>query len=338
MVRFIFTSFLLIALCPCTLKAQVTGAPVAGPYDNRYDDLSDRLTIRTFLSRKIIGYQVGIRRKPDEAEYSPNDATSVGIGFAYKFLGLNANFRLPLLNNDNDVYGETKSLDLASYIYLRKFVVDVFAQIYKGHYLSDNDLIASRIRTKPYALRPDLQTQFYGVNGHYVFNHKRFSYRASFLQNEWQRQSAGSFLAGLNIHHIRVKGDSTIIPSELTSGEPSFDKTSVSSVGLDGGYAHTFVWNEHWFATLALMAGIGGHNTQFSMDGTDAIQSTFGLHLNSTIRLAVGYNSEKWFAGLLYVNFLSRNYAEWNGMDLWQQTANGIYRFVLARRLVVSRP
>jgi hypothetical protein len=310
--------------------------------DNEYiTDLSDQLTLRVLASRKIIGYQVGRQGRSDEAEYSPNDATSIGLGFTYRFVGLNANFKLPFLNNDDEVYGNTKSLDLASYLYLRKFTVDLFVQVYKGHYLSDNDLIASRILDRPYALRADLQTQFYGVNGHYIFNHERFSYRAAFLQNEWQRRSAGSFLAGVNLHHTRVKADSAILPPEFFSNADNptanFNKSGVFSIGVDGGYAHTFVWAEHWFATLALMAGAGANNTNFSSEDDDRNHSDFGLHLNGTLRVAAGYNSEKWFAGVHYVNFLNRNYAGLEGADLWQQTANGLYRLVIARRLNIAR-
>src|SRR5690606_40467544 len=53
------------------------------------------------------------------------------------------------------------------------------AQVYKGHYLSDNDLLDSRPSAGPFVIRPDLQTQHYGLNTHYVFNHRRFSYRRS---------------------------------------------------------------------------------------------------------------------------------------------------------------
>jgi len=307
--------------------------------DNGYiSDFSDKLTLRTFVSRKIIGYQVGRRGAKHEAEYSPNDATTVGLGFSYRFLGLNANFSLPFLNADDAVYGRTKSLDLASYAYLRKFTVDLFVQIYKGHYMSDPDLLASRPLHTRYLLRPDLQTQFYGFNGHYIFNHRRFSYRASFLQNEWQRRSAGSLLAGLNMHYVRVKADSSIVPPEFNNGKSElplhFTKTGIFSLGVDAGYAHTFVFREHWFATLALMAGAGGNNTSFTND-SNSVSSDFQLHLNGTIRLATGYNSEKWFAGLYYVNFLNRNYATPDGAHLWQQTQNGLYRLVVARRVNV---
>jgi len=310
----------------------------ASPTDPAYlTDLSSQLTLRTFVSRKIIGYQVGKQGQTHEAEYSPNDVTSIGVGFTYKALGLNVNFRIPGLNNDDDKYGKTKSLDLASYLYLRKFTIDAFAQIYEGHFLSDNDFVSARLSDKPYLVRPDLKTSFFGLNAHYIFNHTRFSYRAPFLQNEWQRQSAGSFLAGVNLHYTGASADSTIIPGITNPLAPevtpeSFSGTKTFSIGIDGGYAHTFVLKEHWFLTLAVMAGVGGNRTTLEYDYAGRDMSTFGLHLNGTGRAAVGYNSENWFFGAYYVNFLNRNFVPISSEALWLQSANGLYRIVIAKR------
>ncbi len=303
-------------------------------------DYSEKLTLRTFMSRKIIGYQIRQPGQQHKVEYTPNDMTGIGLGANYRFLGININLPLSFLNTGEQRYDRTKRLDLATYVYLRKLTVDLFAQVYKGLYLSDNDFITTRIMNRPYAIRPDLQTLFYGMNGHYIFNHRNFSYRSFFLQNEWQRRSAGSFLAGINLHYIYVGGDSAIIPEALkVQGNAllQYDETGMFSVAVDGGYAHTFVVNEHWFATIALMAGAGGVNTYFTNETPAYRGSSFGLNLNGTVRLAAGYNSENWFAGIYYVNFLNRNYGNRNGTLIWQQTENGLYRLVLARRLSLNR-
>lgn len=338
MKRYIHYILILLIGLPAVVNAQDDGNLLSAPTDPAYiTNLSHQLTLRGFISRKIIGYQVGKQGEEHEVEYSPNDVTSVGVGFSYRAFGLNLNFKVPGLNNDDDKYGKTKSLDLATYFYLRKLTIDGFVQVYKGHYLSDNDLIASRLATPVAIIRPDLQTQFYGVNAQYVFNHDRFSYRASFLQNEWQRRSAGSFLAGINIHHVRVKADSAIMPSFLlespeTETHERFSETQMSSIGVNGGYAHTFVFREHWFATISGTVGVGGNRTTLANDAIGLDESGLGLHMNATIRGAIGYNSLKWFVGAFYVNFLNRNYMPVNDDAMWQQTANGLYRFVVARR------
>ncbi|MBE9517967.1 MAG: DUF4421 family protein [Bacteroidetes bacterium] len=38
----------------------------------------------------------------------------------------------------------------------------------------------------------DLRTNIIGLNVQYLFNSERYSYKASFLQNEFQKRSAGS--------------------------------------------------------------------------------------------------------------------------------------------------
>jgi len=337
-----YPSLLVAFFAAFTANAQK--ASINADRSNEYiTDYSNQLTLRVFGSRKINGYQVGRAGKREEVEYSPNDVTSVGVGFTYRFIGLNLNFKVPFLNNDDDKYGKTKSLDLASYIYLRKFTIDAFAQHYKGHYLSDNDFISSRLQEQPYAIRPDLETRSYGVNAHYIFNHRQFSFRASFLQNEWQRKSAGSLLAGINIHYVRVNADSSIVPDEqqgsgMEKATVIFDRSKMASIGVDGGYAHTFVFgNEHWFTTVAFMGGIGVNNTSISSESTQHSESSFGLNLNTTIRIATGYNSERWFAGVYYVNFINRNFGSIGSTRIWQQTENGLYRLVVARRIDVKR-
>ncbi len=302
----------------------------------RYDP--DMLTVRTFLSRKVNGYQVGEQGRRREAEYSPNDLNGAGLGFTYRFIGINLNFRAPILNRSDDKRGTTRSFDLASYAYLRKFTIDAIAQVYKGHYLSDNDLLNSNFAGDVAGIRPDLQTTLLGVNAHYIFNHRRFSYRSSFLQSEWQHKSAGSFLAGVNMHYVHIRADSSVVPAATALGKDlTFDHSSIYSVGFDGGYAYTFVYNTHWFTTLALMVGGGFNNTRFEDRSLDRQSSAFGPHFNSTVRFAVGYNSRDWFAGFFYVNFLSRNYADYSGHLLWQQTENGLYRLVVAKRISLRR-
>jgi len=84
------------------------------------------------------------------------------------------------------------------------------------------------------------------------------------------------------------------------------------------------------------MAGIGGNNMSLSSKQTQVSESSFGLNLNTTIRIASGYNSEKWFAGVYYVNFISRNFGAFGNTNIWQQTENGLYRLVVARRININ--
>jgi len=332
----------LFACCciPVLSSAQNSVAPIPESDTAYVSNYSHKLVLRVLGSRKINDYQIGRNGKRHEAEYSPNDVTGVGLGFNYGSFGLNLTFGIALLNNDDEKYGKTKGIDIAGYIYRPKFALDVFIKSYRGLYLSDNDLISSRKLTEPYALRPDMETQFYGLNGQYIFNDRKFSYRASFVQNEWQRKSAGSFLMGVILHHVRVKADSAIVPPEFSDpGEAilNFDKTSISSLGVNGGYAHTFVIQKHWFATAALMAGVGANYTEFKDQISKTEENSFGLHLNGSARVAAGYNSEKWYVGIYYVTFLNRNYARASATDIWQQTENGLYRLVVARRITVKR-
>ncbi|PLX00893.1 MAG: hypothetical protein C0594_15065, partial [Marinilabiliales bacterium] len=61
--------------------------------------------------------------------YNPNENMNFGFGIAYKWLGLNIAFKLPI-QNDDSIYGKTKKIDFQTNIYTRRFVVDLNVQRY----------------------------------------------------------------------------------------------------------------------------------------------------------------------------------------------------------------
>ncbi|MBE9517966.1 MAG: hypothetical protein IMY68_05320 [Bacteroidetes bacterium] len=63
----------------------------------------------------------------------------MGIGYTYSLLTLNLAVKLPLLNNDDDTYGELKYIDLQTHTIFRSYIVDFFLQWNKGYYVSNPD-------------------------------------------------------------------------------------------------------------------------------------------------------------------------------------------------------
>lgn len=331
---FLFTSILLLR--SGTACGQHFRSWVMGNADSSYvADYPKLLTLRGFFSRKLITYQAGIGR--NRVAFAPNDNVNIGVGFAYKWLALNGSFRMPFINNDDDVYGRTSLIDLATYIYLRKFAVDLMAQYFKGYYNSNSNITTRRFENTPYPLRPDLRTVSLGLNVQYIFNHSRFSYRAAFMQNEWQKKSAGSWLVGGGISHYRVKADSSIISPELHwAGRDlvtEFTRSKNWSLGLQAGYGYTLVVHEHWFATAALAAGPG---IAFTTIGNKTARSgdQAGWHMNASVRMATGYNSERLYVGILFVDFVHRNNRSFKANDIWQQQSSGMFRLMTAIRFL----
>ncbi len=301
-------------------------------------DRSNDLTLRVFGLRKHISYTLNDRELKQKLEYDPNKNYNLGVGFNYRSLGINAAFNFPIVNNDNDKYGRTKSLDLQQHIYLKKLVVDVYAQWYNGFYMVNSSVLQDGSQDKIY-LRPDLRTRNFGINAQYVFNGRRFSLRSPFVQNEIQKKSAGSILAGVDIHTITVRADSSIVPLNMKRPEffdsSHFNRSNTYSLSVNGGYGYTYIFKKKYFVTAGFNVGVG-INYMVTEDAGAAIRERgAGLVYNTTMRLAAGYNSEQYFVGFYYIG--QQTYNTTPIANTQQDVGAGIIRIVFAKRLKLKK-
>src|SRR5687768_12492840 len=156
------------------LQALVGVAQSSNTYYTSYDKI---ITGRFYFSQKYTSFRYRHDNEGINIRYRPNTTLNMGIGVTYKWATLNLAYGFGFLNRDQEK-GKTRYLDLQSHLYGRKLIVDVFGQFYNGFYL-DNDKLAPALNG--YYLRPDIKVRFLGASGQYLFNHEKFSYRASFL-------------------------------------------------------------------------------------------------------------------------------------------------------------
>lgn len=342
-----FRLFLLIILILASvfwMKAQGIVQRLSGQADTNYiESYLDHLTARTYASVKSATISLGDDKNGHQIDYKPNSPLILGIGANYGILGLNIGFNFPFINNDDHKYGKTDYLDLQTHIYLRPLVLDIYAQYYKGYNQRDpNDWYTDWPQYDTLPLRSDLQSISIGLNGQYIFNNKKFSYRAPFLQNEWQKKSAGSFLAGGNIFYVDVQGDSSLVPpggpdSSFFEGL-HFSQYRFINGSLIAGYAHTFVVKQHFFLTMSLMGGLGGGGSwAYTSEEAEVDRSGFTLAGNLTGRVAAGYNSRRVYVGVSYLGILIRNQSPvpqtWLGYNTSMFRFNLVYRFRLKKDL-----
>jgi hypothetical protein len=257
-----------------------------------YQTFEDQLTTRLYLAKK---YTSLVMKAPNEIQslrYRPNTLTTLGINGSYKALSLSFGYGFGFLNPNKDEKGRTRSFDFQTHLYTRDWVTDIYAQFYKGYYLSIGG--APGTADKNYYRRPDLKVRLVGASAYRLLNGDRFSYRAGFLQNEWQKKSAGSVLLGAEIYYGTTKGDSALIPSHLNSYYPQrgINRVRLLELGPGAGYAYTAVWEENLFIT-----GSATVNADISMvkevsDTTTANRTS--ISPNATLRAVAGYNSEQW--------------------------------------------
>jgi len=330
--------------------AQSIFKKLAGEADSNYiESYLDQLTTRVYASIKSASVSLGDEKNNKQIIYHPNEPIILGIGANYGILGLNIGFNFPFINNDDDKYGKTDYLDLQTHIYLRPMTLDLYLQYYKGYHQTDpNDWYTDWPAIDTLPKRPDIQSVSLGLNGQYIFKHKKFSLRAPFLQNEWQKKSAGSFLAGGNIFYVDIKGDSSLIPS--TGGDTTFfeglhfHQYRLLNGGVTAGYAHTFVVKQHFFLTMMLVGGLsGGGSWAYTSESDEADRSGVTVAGNLTGRIAIGYNSKKVFVGVSYLGILIRNQSPvpqtWLGYNTGMFRFNVVYRFRLKKEMrILTRP
>jgi hypothetical protein len=317
------------------LKAQALvdtlAAPKYGPVDsfphdpNYYRTYSGFLAGRVFLSRRYNTLRMSDNANQMESfRYSPNSPINLGIGATYNWLTINLGFAFKFLNPGREEQGETKSLDLQSFIYGRRAILDLYAQFYKGFYIDPSEIAGA---TDPY-IKSDLRTGQLGFGYLYMTNWKRFSARAAMLQSERQLKSAGTWLFGVNSTYNGANSDSTMLP--LLPGYeklPPVHRVKSFEIGPSVGYAYNYVFLKRFFA----MGMVTGHlNLNFTKEYNDGQSTRFSIGPNLSYKFAAGYSKPNWSAAFTWTeywpNFRTANYSF--------LARNGIFRLSWVYRFV----
>ncbi len=324
-----------------TVDAQINYKPVN--YDtNYYHSYLDQLTTRVFSSVKYANFSIVDQNINKSISYNVNNRVMLGVGANYSVFGLNIAFSAPFNEWDEGKFGKTEYLDMQSHLYLRKYVVDFYLQRYQGFYMSDPEgMIQNWIVPDSFPKRPDIRIVDAGLNVQFVFNSKKFSYRAAYLQNEWQKKSAGSFILGASVFYVLVRGDSTLIPSQVAPSDfaqgHKYDKSTQFSLGINGGYSHTFVAWKNFFLVVGVSAGPAlGTTSVHQTDLKQVTKSGMTVNLNALGRASLGYNSSKFYVGVFYLNQVVGNKLPQN--DVWNFFNTGNFRFNLVYRFRLAKP
>jgi len=310
---------------------------------NYLQDLSHRLTIRLYTSEKFSAFSIMDFNIDEKLQYNPNRSLILGAGFSYGILTINIGVNFAGINNkDVDIHGKTRYLDLQTHLYTRKFVIDLYFQQYQGFYLQNSyDMITDWPSADVYQIRDDIKVHGYGANVQYIFNNKKFSYRAPYTQSDWQKKSAGSFLVGAESYFVVSKGDSSLIPENIKHSffwqGIRFDHSKNFYIGINGGYAHTFVIKQKFFTSISVVPGlaIGKSTLSYSTSNQSDI-SSFSVNASLMWRFAIGYSNSSFFAGFSYVNLRLRNQAP--PEEAWLNNDAGIIRFTVANRFKLKKP
>lgn len=143
----------------------------------------------------------------------------------------------------------------------------------------------------------------YGGTFQWVFNNKKFSYKAAFNQNERQLKSAGSFLLGAAVYYTKLNTDTLQLLPDMNSLHENIQ------FGITGGYAYSWVLGKSWFVTGSLDLGVNlGHNNPKQI-----FNEKMKIYPTLNSRIAAGYNLDSWSFGLS--SYYNRVYLFIDGKD-----------------------
>ena len=271
-----------------------------------YTSLHDNLLLRIYGTSKASKFKLVDNDSSFTTKYSPNENFKIGLGFNYKWLGFGLAFNIKPLNNDDSIYGKTENLDLQLNTYTKKWTFDANLSYYSGYFYGEIKDYKNTVNKADSVLkRPDITTFSFGGSGFYAFKYDKFSYKASFIQNEWQKKSAGSFLIGGFFSFYGLDADSSLIlPEERIYYSTLSDISNLGSltIGFSFGYAHTLVYQEKCFLSLTLLPGISLQTFSGRSIDNIILEETVQISSRSQGRIALGYNSEKSFAGISVVS------------------------------------
>lgn len=248
------------------------------------EPFEQKLSGRVYFGKKYSSLTLKFPNEKDY-EYHPNNPVGIGLGISWKNSTLSGAYGFGFMRDKSK--GKTKSIDFQYHYYGQKVIFDVFFHDYKGFYMhrEDDD------RSDNITLVPDLKLVQYGLYSQYVFNNRKFSYKAAFGLSEKQLRSAGSFQLGGGVYYTKALSDSSLV---------SFDNYRQKNfqIGVSGGYIYTWVIKQKYFVSGGLSIGINAGSDNIRNFYSDKI----GFYPSFFPRAAMGYHAYDWSIGLSYVN------------------------------------
>lgn len=139
----------------------------------------------------------------------------------------------------------------------------------------------------------------WGLETYYFFNHNKYSQAAVFSYSKIQKQSAGSFFAGLSYRQDAFDFDFSDEPDYIKALIPaSWDNYTYNRLNRNYafklGYGHNFVFPHNW--TLGVMESpvVGIRKGAIG----EVELSKVALSFSNRVNVGAAYNHKAWFVGL----------------------------------------
>jgi len=317
---------LLLLLTSLQLEAQHSPDTLRGKHIKKYPD---HFFIWPVIKHRSLSFDISSERQPGDAlSFRPNNAYSIGVG-AYLFdVSAEVSISVPINEKSSGRFGTSEARDFSASLLGSNWGVDAFVQRYERFYLENPSPAIPA--NKPYPLRPDILMTNFGVSGIYTFNKNRFSLWSAYNFSERQLKSRGSVLIAWTISNAHLSADSVILsPSYLArlNTTTNFSDVRYATLGVAPGYSYSVIWRRLFF-NVSLAVGPAHHWVYYvSSDGV----AHYDIAINSFVdgRVALGYNSDRWFGG---ITFVSRSRAV-KFEEITLETQSQSFRMVVGYRI-----
>lgn len=304
----------------------ISAAPADSLRERYIKRFPDYFFIWPVVKQRSTSFDIeNLPNKTEKLSYKPNGNYGLGVGMYIFEIGFEVTFSVQPKTSTQYLYGHSRVSDLQANILGKNWGLDLFTQNYNGFYRTDKNIAVPA--NTPYPQRPDISTWNTGINGIYLFNKNKYSIRAAYNFSERQLKSGGSFLLSGTLNTFSLRADSSIYGAKYEpqfGSQNDFKKLDYTTLSIAPGYAYTLVF-KNLFLNSSLSIGPANHWVHY-----EAYFSKDLITLNSFVdfRLAVGYNSDRFFSGISFIT-QARNIK----LEQVQFTsANSIFKVVVGYR------
>ncbi|MCD8528857.1 MAG: DUF4421 domain-containing protein, partial [Chitinophagales bacterium] len=262
-------------------------------------------------------------RGGNHVRYAINQKTQLGFKLNWRFINFGFGVTIPFFNNDENKFGKTTgyNFNFASQI-KRRVLLDIYFLNQKTLYVYNAPSLITDFNKKGnYPVLEDLRINYLGLDGGYLLNNKKFTFKAPFNANERQLKSAGTFTVGGYLFYSQISNSGKLVGDSMQqhfnqmNGTTSFRSYNI---GLSLGYGYNFVIKKHGLISTTGHAGFGpGISAIKYEDGH--IESKVVLSGRYKIRLIGAYMNDKISAGVRTLVGILPNSAN-NNMRIYYET------------------
>ncbi len=227
---------------------------------------------------------------------------NMGGGGSYKNFMFQGFIRIPGAHKNETKHGKTIYLDMQAQMIQKKYGGYAYYKKYSGFYMAKPaNIFSDWDNSKPHPLRGDMSIENIGGEAYFVFNNNKYSLSAVSKLTERQKKNAGTPLLMYDISYMKLKADSSLIPSnqnQYYTEMQGFHGGDFFVTNLLAGYSYFMVFKKYIYVTPFVFAGPGYISKKMYSYNGDI--KTKEMMFRGSFRLRAGYNGNTILAGLIF--------------------------------------